>query len=88
MVGGIGFSSIKVTPQTTKNFIESESTQSSITFSGGAIFEIEKFQISTFIGIDTMSGEIGRNWVYRNRPWIGLGFGYEIFKPSGKNKNS
>jgi hypothetical protein len=87
LVGGIGFSSIKVTPQTTRNFIDSESTQSSITFSGGAIFEIEKFQISTFIGIDTMSGEIGKNWIYRNRPWIGLGFGYEIFKPKGKIDN-
>jgi len=87
LVGGIGFSSIKVTPQTTRDFIDSESTQSSITFSGGAIFEIQKFQISTFIGIDTMSGEIGRNWIYRNRPWIGLGFGYEIFKPKGSENN-
>ncbi|WP_341222203.1 hypothetical protein [Polaribacter atrinae] len=88
LVGGIGFSSIKVTPQTTRNFIDTESTQSSISYSAGAIFEIDKFQISAFIGIDTMSGEIGKNWIYRNRPWIGLGFGYEIFKPRGKdNKN-
>ena len=34
-----------------------------------------------------MSGEIGRNWIYRNRPWIGIGFGYEIFKPKGKPDN-
>lgn len=87
LVGGLGFSSIKVTPQTTRDFIDSESTQSSISFSGGAIFEIQKFQISTFVGIDTMSGEIGRNWIYRNRPWIGIGFGYEIFKPKGKSDN-
>lgn len=87
LVGGIGFSSIKVTPQTTRDFIDSESTQSSISFSAGAIFEVQKFQISTFLGIDTMSGEIGRNWIYRNRPWIGIGFGYEIFKPKGKPDN-
>lgn len=87
LVGGIGFSSIKVTPQTTRDFIDSESTQSSITFSGGAIFEIEKFQISTFVGMDTMSGKIGKNWIYRNRPWIGIGFGYQIFKPKGSNDN-
>lgn len=88
LVGGLGFSAIKVTPQTTRNFIDTESTQSTITFSAGAIFEIEKFQISTFIGIDSMSGEIGKNWIYRNRPWIGLGFGYEIFKPKGKVENN
>ncbi|MFB9054001.1 hypothetical protein ACFFVB_13015 [Formosa undariae] len=87
VVGGISLSSIKVTPQTTRNFIDSEATQSAITFSGGLIFEIEKFQLSTFVGIDTMSGEIGKNWIYRNRPWIGLGFGYEIFKPKGKDDN-
>lgn len=87
LVGGIAFSSIKVTPQTTRDFIKSESTQSSITFSGGAIFEIDKFQISIFTGIDTMSGEIGKNWIYRNRPWLGLGFGYEIFKPKGPVEN-
>ena len=34
-----------------------------------------------------MSGEIGKNWIYRNRPWIGLGFGYEIFKPRGPVEN-
>lgn len=87
IVGGFSFSSIKVTPQTTRNFITSEATQSCITFNGGLVFEIEKFQISTFVGIDAMSGEVGKNWIYRNRPWIGLGFGYEIFKPSGKTEN-
>jgi hypothetical protein len=87
LVGGIAFSSIKVTPQTTRNFIDSESTQSSITFSGGSIFEIQKFQISAFVGIDAMSGEIGKHWIYRNRPWIGLGFGYEIFKGRGSLDN-
>ncbi|WP_338378747.1 hypothetical protein [uncultured Flavobacterium sp.] len=87
IVGGLGFSSIKVTPQTTRDFISSESSQSAITFSGGLIFEVEKFQISTFVGLDTMSGEIGRNWIYKDRPWIGLGFGYEIFKPQGKIEN-
>ncbi|MEQ8241570.1 MAG: hypothetical protein RIA69_20320 [Cyclobacteriaceae bacterium] len=87
LVGGLAFSSIKVTPQTTRGFIDSESTQSAITFSLGAIVEIQKFQISAFGGIDTMSGEIGRNWIYGDRLWIGLGFGYEIFKPKGSDDN-
>ncbi|PCI02547.1 MAG: hypothetical protein COB81_05160 [Flavobacteriaceae bacterium] len=88
LVGGIGYTAIKVTPQTTNNFILTESTQSSITLNGGFIVEIEKFQFSLFMGIDTMSGEIGRNWIHRNRPWLGIGFGYEIFKPKEKEKNS
>lgn len=88
-VGGVSFSSIRVTPQTTRNFITSEATQGCITGSAGLILEIEKFQISGFVGIDAMSGEIGENWIYRNRPWFGIGFGYEIFKPqkSAENKD-
>jgi hypothetical protein len=88
LVGGIAFSSIKFTPQTTRGFVTSESTQSSITYSIGVIFEVDKFQISSFFGIDTVSGEMGKNWIYRDRPWIGLGFGFEIFKPQGKIDNS
>lgn len=87
LVGGFGYSAIKVTPQTTRDFISSESSQSAVTFNAGLIFEYNKFQLSIFTGIDVMSGEIGRNWIYRDRPWIGIGFGYEIFKPDGRNEN-
>ncbi|WP_430408810.1 hypothetical protein [Kordia sp.] len=86
-VGGISFTSIKVTPETTRNFIESESNQSAITFSGGLVFEINKFQISLFTGIDAMSGKIGKNWIHRNRPWLGIGFGFQIFKTKGATDN-
>ncbi|MES2648089.1 MAG: hypothetical protein V4717_14525 [Bacteroidota bacterium] len=87
LVGGLSFSSIKVTPYTTKNFIESESTQACVTFSAGYVFEYNKFQVSVFTGLDMMSGEIGRNWIYRNRPWIGLGFGFQIFRAQGETTN-
>jgi hypothetical protein len=87
LVGGLSFSSIKVTPYTTKNFISSESTQACVTFSLGYVFEYNKFQVSVFSGLDVMSGEIGRNWIYKNRPWMGLGFGYQIFRGEGETSN-
>ena len=43
IVGGLSFSSIKVTPQTTRNFIDSEATQSSITFRAGLILVLGSF---------------------------------------------
>lgn len=87
IVGGLSFSSIKVTPYTTKEYITSESTQGCITLSAGYVFEYNKFQVSIFSGIDIMSGEIGRSWIYRNRPWLGLGFGFQIFRAEGKTEN-
>ena len=80
---GLSFSSIKVTPYTTKNFLEAESTQGCVTFSAGYVFEYNKFQVSIFSGLDFMSGQVGRNWIYRNRPWLGLGFGFQIFRAEG-----
>jgi hypothetical protein len=80
---GLSFSSIKVTPYTTKNFLEAESTQGCVTFSAGYVFEYNKFQVSIFSGLDLMSGQVGRNWIYRNRPWLGLGFGFQIFRAEG-----
>jgi hypothetical protein len=87
-VGGLSFSSVKVTPYTTQKYIAAESTQSCITFTLGYLFEFNKFQIGFFPGIDLMSGEIGRKWIYKNRPWFGLGFGYSIFRAEGEKNNT
>lgn len=85
---GMGYSAIKVTPQTTRNTITTESTQSAITISGGVYFEIQRFQLSIFTGLDIMSGEIGTQWIFKDRPWIGLGFGFEIFQPNSNSNGS
>ena len=86
-VGGLSFSDIKATPYTTKNYLTAEANQACITFSIGYLFEYNKFQLSIFSGLDVMSGEVGRNWIYRNRPWIGLGFGFQIFRAQGETSN-
>lgn len=87
VVGGLSFSSIKVTPYTTKEFLTAESAQGCLTFSVGYVFEYNKFQVSLFSGMDVMSGEVGRKWIYRNRPWIGVGFGFQIFRTEGPVNN-
>lgn len=88
LVGGFGFSAIKATPQTTRDFITSESTQGTITFTTGIVIEFDKFQISGFMGWDNMSGEIGENWIYNKRLWFGIGFGYQMFVSKGKTTNT
>jgi len=39
-------------------------------------------------GIDFLAGEIGREWVYRDKPFLGIGLGFDIaelgVKPTNK----
>ncbi|GAA3935794.1 hypothetical protein [Hymenobacter algoricola] len=87
LVGGLSFSSIKATPYTTKNYLTAEAIQSCVTFSGGYVFEYDKFQVTLFSGLDVMPGQIGRSWIYKDRPWLGLGFGFQIFRAQGTAGN-
>lgn len=39
-----------------------------------------KLGISFLIGIDVPTSAYGKDWVFRYRPWLGIGIGYSIFK--------
>jgi hypothetical protein len=83
---GVGFGAIGVNDYTTKGFVDSSSNPFSITPSIGILVEIKKFQIGIFSGIDYLTGEVSNHWIYKGRPWLGLGFGYRIFRTEGDDK--
>lgn len=80
---GLGITSISVDSLTTQGFVTTKSNQAALTWSLGYVFEYNKFQIGAFTGVDLMAGEVGRNWIYRKRPWIGVNLGFSIFKAQG-----
>jgi len=80
---GLGITSISVDSLTTQGLITAKSNQAALTWSVGYVFEYNRFQIGAFTGLDLMAGEVGRNWIYRNRPWIGVNLGFSIFKAQG-----
>ncbi|MCW3074261.1 MAG: hypothetical protein JWP69_1330 [Flaviaesturariibacter sp.] len=82
-LAGISVTSIGIDSLTTKGIAKSPSNSSGLTFSLGYVAEFNKFQFGVFSGLDMLTGEVGRNWVYRNRPWIGLTLGYSIFRTQG-----
>jgi hypothetical protein len=86
LLGGFNVGSIKLTPSTTVNFITNESNVSSLAPTVAYVIEIDKFQIGAFSGIDILSGSVYKNWVYRGRPWIGIGIGIAIFKSKSEDK--
>jgi hypothetical protein len=79
---GVSLSSISVDSATTQGTTKISANNSALTFSLGYVGEVKRFQLGVFGGIDLLSGEVGRKWVYRNRPWVGLTVGISIFRTS------
>jgi len=77
---GANFGSVTLTPKTTNSAVQSETNVAAITPTVGYVFQYDKVQIGLFSGVDILSGEAYRQWIYRGRPWIGLGIGFSIFQ--------
>ncbi len=78
----LNLSSIPVDSANTKGFQKTKTNASAISPTIGMVinFKNSGLQLITTIGMDFMSGELGRKWIYRNQPWIGIGVGFSIFK--------
>lgn len=76
---GFSLSSVPVSPETTNNEVLSETNQAAVTWHLGGLMEIDNFQLGIFTGIDYLSGKINSQWVYRNKPWLGVGIGFSFF---------
>lgn len=77
---GVGISSVEVEPFEVNNLVTSKSNESAFTPSLGMVYSYENFQIGIFSGIDYIAGEMGSNWIYKNKPWLGVGLGFTIFQ--------
>jgi hypothetical protein len=77
---GAGISSIKVDSTTSLGLLKTATdvTALSPTFNITLVHNDFNFSLST--GIDIVGGELATKWVYRNKPWIGIGLGYNLFK--------
>ncbi len=83
-LGGFSITSVEVDEQTTKGFVSTNTKASAFTPNLSIVFESKNFQIGVFSGIDFLSGELGDNWVYQDKPWLGIGLGYGIFSQDKK----
>lgn len=80
---GIGISTVNITPETVNNYIDKNTTTGAFTPSLGLVYSYESFQVGLFSGLDIIPGDLGQNWDYNNKPWLGVGLGFTIFQ---KNK--
>lgn len=51
-----------------------------VSFGVGVLTTIYNFQIGLFAGLDKGVGTNAQNWNYNNKPWVGIGIGYDLKK--------
>ena len=81
---GVGGSTVQIeATDVSENYELTSSTSGAFTLSAGLVYSYEQFQIGCFLGTDLIPGDLGKNWLYQGKPWLGLGLGFTIFQ---KNK--
>ena len=80
---GVNFSSIKVTPATTQDFLTAETNVGSLAPTIGIMYQVDKVQFGILSGIDILTGDVNRYWVYRGRPWFAVGIGFSLVSALG-----
>ena len=86
---GFNVGSVSIDSASTDNKSGTTKLTTGLTPYGGILYEYSQFQAGFFVGFDFLTGTVGRNWIYRNQPWFGIGLGFSLFKPvtvpSGQN---
>lgn len=75
---GIAITSVPIDSFTSKGLFTSPTNVSALTWHLGILYQHKVFQIGLFSGIDYLKGELGKRWVYRHQPWLGIGLGIAI----------
>ena len=84
----IGISSVTLDSFNTRGFQTTSTDLAAITFAYGIVLDFNKIQFGAFVGNDRVSDKNSNNWIYQNKFWWSIGFGYSIFNVSTKPLNA
>ncbi len=80
VVGGINIASEKIDNSVLRRIkVEENLNEASVSPFTGLILGRGNSQVTLLVGWDYLSGNIGDNWVYQGKPWVGVGLGLNIF---------
>jgi hypothetical protein len=75
----IGITSINVDQKTVPGIVTESTNLSAFTLGAGIAYEFGKIQLGIFTGIDILTGDANRAYVYKNSPYLSIGLGFQIF---------
>jgi hypothetical protein len=81
---GVSITSVPMTTEDTKGTLSEATNVACLSIPLSVIFFIDNFQLGISGGLDIPSGKVGRDWIYRDSPWLGIGLGYNIFELASK----
>lgn len=70
LLGGISVANVKV---------DNDISASALSFSGGYMFQYDKFQVGAFLGLDYIAESPKVSWAYQGKPWVGFAIGLSLF---------
>jgi hypothetical protein len=91
LLGLIGATSVNLDSVAIKDpkFYSSKITSTkAVSVGAGLVYQYSSFQVGLFVGIDHISGELGRQWKHQDRPWLGIGIGVALFNKDSAAKSS
>lgn len=93
--GTVGISSVSLNNRNSNPTLSPSVTDlAAFTKAIGVVFEYDRLQAGMFLGTDqinnndTSNGETGYDWLYQNKVWFSIGFGYALInRPEKENKS-
>ena len=79
LLGGVGLSSASLTSENTKSAVTTPTDRAAVTWTVGAMFDVDRFQFGAFIGQDRISQPNQADWIYQGKTWLAVGLGYSLF---------
>ncbi len=85
ITGSMGISSIALDSANTKGLTKKPTNLSAFTLSPGLVFAWKKLHVSINYGRDYLGhSDSDKGWIYNKKGWLGIGIGYRLFIPEGK----
>jgi hypothetical protein len=85
---GLSLSAIDVDSSNTAGYQQSKISASALTPLFGGVYEYNRFQVGVFAGMDFISSELGRKWIYQGEPFLAVGIGVSLFQRGKLNESS
>jgi hypothetical protein len=81
---GVGITSTRLDPNSTRDQVETPVDRAALTWTFGLMFEVNSFQFGLHTGKDYISNPNQRDWVYQGKRWYAIGLGYNLLSSAPK----
>jgi len=80
ILAGFGVTNVRIDSLSQKSGkVPEASSSAAFSFNMGCLYQYDNFQIGLFLGQDRVSGQLGRDWRYQGKTWIGLAVGLSLY---------